>query len=233
MTLSTTLTSPLPVQHTWVIIHRETEFLLPATIVPLDSHNSRMFGDWDLEEWEVSRKLEWYRFPFIRDLLVRQVHGYEKTFVLLTRLADFPRLVSERLDTRPPRNATGISVQIQAALTAEIQEEISTTIYNIETAPWNKFGPDRRVVSLPAAGLFFFAAQHHLATTSGASKFIVSHPTDDGVLFYQQKLKLDLRWNTGLDHYAVVGRESLYRAFLRYKENLESMQQNLPIYQPD
>jgi hypothetical protein len=109
----------------------------------------------------------------------------------------------------------------------------STVIYNIESAPWNKFGPEYRFFSLPAAALFFFAAEHHLATTPKEKKFILSHPTDDGVTFYQNKLKLELLWSRGPDRYAVVVRDSLLEAFLSYQKNLEQMKQTLPLYKPE
>ncbi len=125
-----------------------------------------------------------------------------------------------------------LSTQIQAALTVEISEYGPTVIYNIETAPWNKLGPDHRFVSLPAAALFFFAAQHHLATGLVENKFILSHPTEDGVTFYQKKLQLKLLWSRGPDRYAVVERDSLLQALLLYKENLEIMTQKLPNYEP-
>jgi hypothetical protein len=85
---------------------------------------------------------------------------------------------------------------------------------------------------LPAAALFFFAAQHHLATGLRKKKFILSHPTEDGVTFYQKKLQLKLLWSRGPDRYAVVERESLLQALLAYKKNLEAMKQNLPTYEP-
>ena len=84
----------------------------------------------------------------------------------------------------------------------------------------------------PAAALFFFAAQHHIATGLAGKKFILSHPTEDGVTFYQKKLQLKLLWSRGPDRYAVVERESLLQAFLLYKENLEIMEQTLPRYEP-
>jgi hypothetical protein len=129
--------------------------------------------------------------------------------------------------------ANPLSTQIQAALTVEISEVGPTVIYNIETAPWNKLGHHHRFVSLPAAALFFFAAQHHLATWLAEKKFILSHPTEDGVTFYQKKLQLKLLWNRGPDRYAVVEPDSLLKALLLYKENLEIMKQSLPRYEPD
>jgi hypothetical protein len=232
MTLSTPLPSPLPVQHTHVILHRREAFLLPASIVPLDPHNSSLFADWDLEEWEALHKVEWYRRAFVRDLLRRELGGPERSFLLLTRLVDFPQLVAERLDRDLPLT-TPLPIQAQAALTVEIRDGAATVIYNIETAPWNKFGPDRRFVSRPAAALFFFAAQHHLATTPAAGRFILSYPTDDGTHFYRDKLGLDLRWSTGMDRYAVVCRDSLHQALLRYREELDRLQEVLPVYRPD
>lgn len=233
MTSSTSLTSPLPIQETCVILHRKSKFLVPATIVPLDLQNSRLFADWDLEVWELLRKLEWYRQPFVQDLLHRQRTGPEKTFVLLTRLTDFPRLLTECTDQTPSLSPNPLFTQIQAALTVQIAEDRPTVIYNIETAPWNKLGPQFRFVSLPAAALFFFAAQHHLASVPAEKKFILSYPTDDGVIFYQKKLQLELLWSRGHDRYAVVEPDSLLRAFLLYKENLETMQQTLPRYEPE
>lgn len=233
MTSSNSLTSPLPTQDTSVILHRESKFLVPATIVPLDLHNSRLFADWDLEVWEFLRKLEWYRRPFVLELLHRHASSSEKTFILLTRFADFPELLTECTGQEPPLQVNPLSTQIQAALTVEISEVGPTVIYNIETAPWNKLGPDHRFVSLPAAALFFFAAQHHLATGLAENKFILSHPTEDGVTFYQKKLQLKLLWSRGPDRYAVVERDSLLQALLLYKENLEIMEQKLPNYEPD
>jgi len=233
MTSSNSLTSPLPTQDTSVILHRESKFLVPATIVPLDLHNSRLFADWDLEVWELLCKLEWYRRPFVLELLHRQASSSEKTFILLTRFADFPTLLTDCTGQEPSLHPNPLFTQIQAALTFEISEDGPTVIYNIETAPWNKLGPDHRFVSLPAAALFFFAAQHHLAAGLAKKKFILSHPTEDGVTFYQKKLQLKLLWSRGPDRYAVVERESLLRAFLAYKKNLEAMKQNLPIYKPE
>ena len=138
--------------------------MLPAIIVPLDIQNSRLFADWDLEIWELLRKLEWYRRPFVQDLLLRQKTGHEKSFVLLTHLADLPSLLSECTSQNLDLSPNPLSIQIQAALTVEISDGGPTIIYNIETAPWNKLGPEHRFVSLPAAALFFFATQHHLAT---------------------------------------------------------------------
>jgi hypothetical protein len=232
MTSSNSLTSPLPTQDTSVILHRENKFLVSATIVPLDLHNSRLFADWDLETWELLRKLEWYRRAFVLELLHRQASSSEKTFILLTRFAEFPDLLADCTDQEPELNPNPLSTQIQAALTVEISEDGPTVIYNIETAPWNKLGPDHRFVSLPAAALFFFAAQHHLATGLAKKKFILSHPTEDGVTFYQKKLQLKLLWSRGPDRYAVVERESLLQAFLLYKKNLEVMKQKLPKYEP-
>ena len=232
MTSSNSLTSPLPTQDSYVVLHGESKFLVPATIVPLDLHNSRLFDDWDLEFWELLGKLEWYRRPFVLELLHRQTSSSEKTFILLTRFADFPELLTECTDREPSLQENPLSIQIQAALTVEISEDGPTVIHNIETAPWNKLGPDHRFVSLPAAALFFFAAQHHLATGLRKKKFILSHPTEDGVTFYQKKLLLKLLWSRGLDRYAVVERESLLQALLAYKKNLEAMKQNLPIYEP-
>jgi hypothetical protein len=126
-----------------------------------------------------------------------------------------------------------LSIQIQAALTVAISAGDPTIIYNIETAPWNKFGPEHRFISLPAAALFFFATQHHLATNLERKKFILSHPTEDGVIFYQKKLQLELLWSRGPDRYAVVEHESLLQAFLAYRDNLEVIKHNLPIYKPE
>jgi hypothetical protein len=232
MTSSNSLTSPLPTQDTSVILHRENKFLVPATIVPLDLHNSRLFADWDLEVWELLYKLEWYRRAFVLELLHRQASSSEKTFILLTRFADFPDLLTDCTGQEPSLQSNSLFTQIQAALTVEISEDGPTVIYNIETAPWNKLGPDHRFVSLPAAALFFFAAQHHLAAGLAKKKFILSHPTEDGVTFYQKKLQLKLLWSRGPDRYAVVERESLLRAFLLYKKNLEVMEQKLPKYEP-
>jgi hypothetical protein len=221
------------VQETWVILHHGDRYLVPATIVPLDDQNSRLFADWDLEEWESLRKLEWYRRPFVRDLLGRQADGQEKTFVLLTRLADFPRLLAEIIARQPDLSPRSIALQVQAALTIEIGSGgTTTTIYNIETAPWNKFGPDKRFLSLPAAALFFFAAEHHLAETPGGGRFILSHPTDDGVKFYTEKLGLNLRWSQGMDRYAVVDRSSLERTLSSFRRSLELRRQTLPRYEP-
>jgi hypothetical protein len=222
----------LPVQETCVILHHASRYLVPAAIVPLDHQNSRLFADWDLEEWECLRKLEWYRRPFVRDLLIRQADGQEKTFILLTRLADFPRLLSEIIGRQPDLTPSGISVQVQAALTIEIGSGGKTVIYNIETAPWNKFGPEQRFLSLPAAALFFFAAEHHLAETPERGRFILSHPTDDGVKFYTEKLGLHLRWSQGMDRYAVVDRTSLERALSSFRRSLELRRQTLPRYGP-
>jgi hypothetical protein len=232
MTSSNGLTSPLPTQGTYVVLHGESKFLVPATIVPLDLHNSRLFADWDLEVWELLGKLEWYRRLFVLELLHRHGSSSEKTFILLTRLADFPELLTECTGQEPSLQANPLSTQIQAALTVEISEDGPTVIHNIETAPWNKLGPDHRFVSLPAAALFFFAAQHHLATGLRKKKFILSHPTEDGVTFYQKKLQLKLLWSRGSDRYAVVERESLLKALLLYKENLEIMKQKLAKYEP-
>ena len=232
MTSSNSLTSPLPTQDSYVVLHGESKFLVSATIVPLDVHNSRLFADWDLEFWELLGKLEWYRRPFVLDLLHRQASSSEKTFILLTRFADFPDLLTDCTGQEPSLQPNPLSTQIQAALTVEISEDGPTVIHNIETAPWNKLGPDHRFVSLPAAALFFFAAQHHLATGLAKKKFILSHPTEDGVRFYQDKLQLKLLWSRGPDRYAVVERESLLQAFLLYRENLELMEQKLPKYQP-
>ena len=231
MTSSNSLTSPLPTQDSYVVLHGESKFLVPATIVPLDLHNSKLFDDWDLEFWELLGKLEWYRRPFVLELLHRQTSSSEKTFILLTRFADFSDLLTDCTDQDPSLQENPLSIQIQAALTVEISEDGPTVIHNIETAPWNKLGPDHRFVSLPAAALFFFAAQHHLATGLRKNKFILSHPTEDGVTFYQEKLQLKLLWSHGPDRYAVVERESLLQAFLLYKENLELMEQKLPKYQ--
>jgi hypothetical protein len=233
MTSSNSLASPLPTQDTYVVLHGESKFLVPASIVPLDLHNSRLFADWDLEVWELLRKLEWYRRPFVLELLHRHASSAEKTFILLTRFADFPELLTECTGQEPPLKANPLSTQIQAALTVEISEVGPTVIYNIETAPWNKLGHHHRFVSLPAAALFFFAAQHHLATGLAEKKFILSHPTEDGVTFYQKKLQLKLLWNRGPDRYAVVEPDSLLKALLLYKENLEIMKQSLPRYEPD
>jgi hypothetical protein len=232
MTSSNSLTSPLPTQGTYVVLHGESKFLVPATIVPLDLHNRRLFADWDLEVWELLGKLEWYRRLFVLELLHRHGSSSEKTFILLTRLADFPELLTECTGQEPSLHTNPLSTQIQAALTVEISEDGPTVIYNIETAPWNKLGPDHRFVSLPAAALFFFAAQHHLATGFRKKKFILSHPTEDGVTFYQKKLQLKLLWSRGSDRYAVVERESLLKALLLYKENLEIMKQKLAKYEP-
>jgi hypothetical protein len=207
------------------------KFLVPATIVPLDLHNSKLFSDWDLEAWELLHKLEWYRRPFVWELLRRHESSPEKTFLLLTRLTDFSQLLPECIDQRPDLTPYSLSIQIQAALTVELPPSGSTVIYNIESAPWNKFGPDYRFFSLPAAALFFFAAEHHLAATPQEKKFILSHPTDEGVIFYQNKLKLKLFWSRGPDRYAVVERDSLLQALLLYKENLETIQQTLPLYE--
>jgi hypothetical protein len=225
--------SPLPTLDTWVILHWKKKFLVPAAIVPLDPQNSRLFADWDIEVWEVLRKLEWYRRPFVQDLLLRQETSHEKSFVLLTHLADFPSLLSECTNQNPVLSPNPLSVQIQAALTVEISNGGPTVIYNIETAPWNKLGPEYRFISLPAAALFFFATQHHLATRLERKKFILSHPTEDGVIFYQQKLQLELLWSRGSDRYALVEHESLFKAFLAYKDNLKVIKHNLPIYEPE
>ena len=233
MTSSTRLVSPLPTQGTFVLLNREKKSLVPGTIVPLDLQNSRLFSDWDLEAWELLHKLEWYRRPFVWELLRRHESSSEKTFLLLTRLADFSQLLAECIEQRPDLSANPLSIHIQAALTVEIPPNGSTVIYNIESAPWNKFGPEHRFFSLPAAALFFFAAEHHLATTPKEKKFILSHPTDDGVIFYQNKLELKLFWSRGPDRYAVVERDSLLQALLLYKENLEIMKQSLPRYEPD
>ena len=232
MTSSNSLTSPLPTQDSYVVLHGVSKFLVPATIVPLDLNNSRCFADWDLEIWELLGKLEWYRRPFVLELLRRHASSSEKTFILLTRFADFSELLTECTGQEPTLQPNPLSIQIQAALTVETSEDGPTVIYNIETAPWNKLGPDHRFVSLPAAALFFFAAQHHLAAGLAKKKFILSHPTEDGVTFYQEKLKLKLLWSRGPDRYAVVERESLFQALMAYKRNLEAMRQNLPIYQP-
>jgi hypothetical protein len=165
------------------------------------------------------------------ELLQRQASSSEKTFILLTRFADFPELLTECTDREPSLQENPLSIQIQAALTVEISEDGPTVIHNIETAPWNKLGPGHRFVSLPAAALFFFAAQHHLATGLRKKKFILSHPTEDGVTFYQKKLQLNLLWSRGPDRYAVVERESILQALLAYNKNLEVMKQNLPFYE--
>lgn len=206
--------------------------MVPASIVPLDLHNSQFFDTWDLEVWELLGKLEWYRRPFVSELLQRHATSFEKTFIVLTRFADFPALLTECTGQEPSLQQNPLSIQIQAALTVEINENGQTVIYNIETAPWNKLGPDHRFVSLPAAALFFFAAQHYLAAGLAKTKFILSHPTEDGVIFYQKKLKLNLLWSRGSDRYAVVERDSLLQALLAYKKNLEAMKQNLPKYEP-
>ena len=232
MTSSTRFVSPLPTQGTFVILNRTKKFLVPATIVPLDLHNSRLFSDWNLEIWELLHKLEWYRRPFVLELLRRHENSSEKTFLLLTRLADFPQLLAESIEQRPDLTANPLSVQIQAALTVELPPNGSTVIYNIESAPWNKFGPQHRFFSQPAAALFFFAAEHHLATTPKEKRFILSHPTEDGIIFYQNKLELELLWSRGADRYAVVQRDSLLQALLLYKRNLEIMRQTLPEYEP-
>jgi hypothetical protein len=151
---------------------------------------------------------------------------------LLTRLADFSELLAECIEQRPDLSQNPLSIQIQAALTVEIPPDGSTVIYNIESAPWNKFGPKHRFFSLPAAALFFFAAEHHLATTPKEKKFILSHPTDDGVIFYQNKLELKLLWSRGPDRYAVVERDSLLQALLSYQKNLEKMKQTIPLFEP-
>jgi len=229
---STIPVSPFPPQETHLILHRSSWYLLPATIVALDYQNSRLFADWDLEEWELLRKLEWYRRPFVRDLLVRQASGPERTFMVLTRLVDFPRLLSEVIGREPRLGLHGISAQVQAALTIEIGSGDATVIYNIETAPWNKFGPEKRFVSLPAAALFFFAAEHHLAAGSEGGKFILSHPTDDGVKFYTEKLGLHLRWSQGMNRYAVVDRISLERALSSFRRSLELRRHTLPRHEP-
>jgi hypothetical protein len=232
MTSSNSLTSPLPTQEIQVILHRNNKFLVPAAIVPLDLQNSRLFADWDLEFWELLRKLEWYRRPFVQELLFRQESGQEKTFVLQTRFTDFPRLLAECTGRTPSLSPSPLFIQIQAALTVEISQAGPTVIYNIETAPWNKLGGEHRFVSLPAAALFFFAAQHHLASGLAERKFILSHPTEDGVTFYQEKLQLNLLWSRGPDRYAVVERESLLRALLFYRKNMEHMRKTLPQYEP-
>lgn len=233
MTSSTGLVSPLPAHSTFVILNRSKKFLVPATIVPLDLHNSRLFSDWDLETWELLHKLEWYRRPFVWELLRRHESSSEKTFLLLTRLADFPQLLAESIEQTPDLAANPLYIQIQAALTVEIPPNGSTVIYNIESAPWNKFGPEHRFFSGPAAALFFFAAEHHLATTPKEKKFILSHPTEDGIIFYQNKLKLELLWSRGPDRYAVVQRDSLLQALLSYKANLDEIRQALPLYEPE
>lgn len=233
MTSSNSLTSPLPTQDSYVVLHGESKFLVSATIVPLDLHNSRLFDDWDLEFWELLGKLEWYRRPFVLELLQRHATSSEKTFILLTRFADFPELLTECTAQEPSLQENPLSIQIQAALTVEISEDGPTIIHNIETAPWNKLGPDHRFVSLPAAALFFFAAEHHLATGLRKKKFILSHPTEDGVTFYQKKLQLKLLWSRGPDRYAVVERDSLLQAFLSYQKYLNLMQETLPLYVPE
>ena len=205
MTPSIDFTSPLPTLETYVIMHYQGKLRVPATIVPLDAQNCRLFADWDLEIWELLRKLEWYRRPFVQELLHRQRTGLEKTFVILTRLADFSRLLTDCTSQNLSSSSNPLSIQVQAALTVEISDSGPTIIYNIETAPWNKLGPSHRFVSLPAAALFFFAAQHHLANVLAKNKFILSHPTEDGVSFYQKKLQLELLWSRGPDHYAVDG----------------------------
>jgi hypothetical protein len=232
MTSSTRFVSPLPTQETFVILNRAKKFLVPATIVPLDLHNSRLFSDWDLEVWELLQKLEWYRRPFVWELLRRHESSSEKTFLLLTRLVAFSQLLTECIEQRPDLTPNPLSIQIQAALTVEVPPNGSTVIYNIESAPWNKFGPDYRFFSLPAAALFFFAAEHHLATTPKEKKFILSHPTDDGTIFYQNKLELKLLWSRGPDRYAVVERDSLLQALLSYQKNLEQMKQTIPLFEP-
>ena len=233
MTSNTKLVSPLPSQRTFVVLNRAKKFLVPGTIVPLDPQNSRLFSDWDLEAWEILNKLEWYRRPFVWELLRRQGSSSEKTFLLLTRLADFSRLLAECIEQRPDLTPNPLSIQIQAALTVEIPANGSTVIYNIESAPWNKFGPQYRFFSLPAAALFFFAAEHHLATTPKEKKFILSHPTDEGVIFYQNKLELKLLWSRGPDRYAVVERDSLLQALLSYKNNLDEMRRALPLHESE
>lgn len=233
MTSNMKLVSPLPTQHTFVVLHRSEKFLVPATIVPLDSQNSRLFSDWDLEAWELLNKLEWYRRPFVLELLRRHGSSTEKTFLLLTRLVDFSQLLAECIEQKPDLTPNPLSIQVQAALTVEIPPNGSTVIYNIESAPWNKFGPEHRFFSLPAAALFFFAAEHHLAIAPKEKRFILSHPTDDGVTFYQNKLKLKLLWSRGPDRYAVVERDSLLEAFLSYQTNLKQMKQTLPQYKPE
>jgi len=114
-----------------------------------------------------------------------------------------------------------------------VKEGKSTTIYNIETAPWNKFAPEHRFFSLPAAALFFFAAQHYLATCAAGNRFILSYPTDDGVVFYEKKLHLELRWSKGSERYALVERSSLERSLSAYKKGLAQLQQTLPQYRAD
>jgi len=183
-----------------------------------------------MEMWELSRKLEWYRRPFVRELLRKHKNSPEKTFILLTHLPDFSQLLEECIKHKPDLISNGLSTQIQAALTVEIPNNGATVIYNIESAPWNKFGPEHRFFSMPAAALFFFAAQHHLASKTAEKKFILSHPTEDGVIFYQNKLKLKLLWSRGPDYYAVVERDSLLQALLSYQKNLEQMKQTLPQY---
>lgn len=215
-----------PVAKTDLILHCPVRQALAATIVPLDIQNSKLFSDWDLEEWEILNKLEWYRRPFVQDLVSRQAGGLEKTFLVLTRLVDFPGLLSQCIGRQAPVGRHGLPYQTQAALTVEIQEGESTTIYNIETAPWNKFGPGQRFVSLPAAALFYFAAWHHL--TCGRKRFILSHPTEDGVMFYQEKLGLELRWSRGPNRYAVVDRGSLERSLLAYSKSRSRLRQTLP-----
>jgi hypothetical protein len=233
MTSSIDLTSPLPTLETDVLLHYRGTSRVPATIVPLDLQNSRLFADWDSEVWELLRKLEWYRRPFVQDLLLRQETSHEKSFVLLTHLADFSNLLFECTSQNAVLRPNPLSIQIQAALTVAISAGDPTIIYNIETAPWNKFGPEHRFISLPAAALFFFATQHHLATNLERKKFILSHPTEDGVIFYQKKLQLELLWSRGPDRYAVVEHESLLQAFLAYRDNLEVIKHNLPIYKPE
>jgi hypothetical protein len=152
--------------------------------------------------------------------------------MVLTHLADFPRLLLEIIGRQPEFAPHRLSVQVQAALTIEIGGEDATVIYNIETAPWNKFGPERRFLSLPAAALFFLAAEYHLATVPEGRKFVLSHPTDDGVRFYREKLGLHLRWSQGMNRYAVVERTSLERALSSYKRSLELRRQTLPRYEP-
>lgn len=232
MTSSIDSTSPLPTLATYVILHHQEKRQVPAIIVPLDLQNSRLFADWDSEVWELLRKLEWYRRPFVQDLLYRQKTGPEKTFLLLTHLTDFPRLLSECTGQSTSLSPNPLFTQIQAALTVEITKGGPTVIYNIETAPWNKLGAEHRFISLPAAALFFFAAERHLATGLADKKFILSHPTEDGVTFYQEKLQLNLLWSRGPDRYAVVERESLLQALLLYRENLEHMRKTLPRYEP-
>ena len=233
MISSTSFTSPLPTQKAHVILHHEEKSLVSASIVPLDIQNSRLFADWELEDWEQLRKLEWYRRPFVQDLLFRQRTTTEKTFVLLTRLADFDRLLVQSIGLNPSLQPNPLFTQIQAALTVEVPPSGPTVIYNIESAPWNKFGPERRFVSLPAAALFFFAAQHYLSIAPATNRFILSHPTADGVIFYQKKLQLNLRWSSGLDRYAVVERESLLEALVSYEDNLEMLKETLPVYTPE